>query len=85
MTQNDPDNHYTSDNLCAKPYKMKSLTSISDRDAGGAVIRIEDKVMIAIAQKQLEAGIFHKTPMIFLRVVSYLDWIKDVTGIDPRR
>lgn len=87
MTTKHPDQMVSYVNYCAKPNnKMKVLTSISDRDAGGAVVRDYDGALIALAQKQLEMGIFEKVPMIFIRTNPYLDWIKKVSGVDsPKR
>ena len=74
--------------MCATPFgsDMKALTSISDRDAGGAAVKESNGILIALIQKQIESGFFERVPMLFIRVNPFLDWIKKTSGIDfPKR
>ncbi|XP_068141859.1 serine protease 1-like [Drosophila tropicalis] len=65
-------------NICVS---TSAGVSTCNGDSGGPLVLESDKIQIGLTSFGSAAGCEKEYPAVFTRVTSYLDWIKDHTGI----
>ncbi|EDW94705.1 serine protease 1 [Drosophila yakuba] len=65
-------------NICVS---TPAAVSTCNGDSGGPLVLASDKVQVGLTSFGSAAGCEKEYPAVFTRVTSYLDWIKEHTGI----